>query len=253
MQPILFIKCDTTLKCSDALLESSSLLKDMTMFCEPENDPIPLPKFIKDDLIINIMELLDKNKLGDLQNLEIEYLIHLVRASDFLGIAQLTKELMLSVINKVTHINCFKIFRKTNRSYCYQEITDVCLLLMISQMNSFYQNLITQQNNQDPFSEQYIHMHIDEITMIITHLNSASTLTKIIILKKWWYQHKYLKFKERILKILQFINDTATYIPRSQIVFMRRIRDTLIQDIKNMEKNISYCDEQKLSKHCAIL
>lgn len=240
VKPNILINFDTLVKkCSYLLIQESNLLNDLITFTEGNNDPIPLPSFITEQLINDIISILENNDLQPLEATDIEYSIQMLRVSDFLDINKVTKSILPSIIDRLDHRNCFKIFSITNKSPYFQEITNSCILLMMSQLNQYYCNIVTAENHQDPFVDEYVDMKIYEIMLMIFYPNQPSTLTKIMIMKNWWNKNKHIKFRHEVLNILQFINETAAYIPRQIIKFMRRIRDSIMDDIKKMESKIS--------------
>ena len=52
------------IKCSKKVIESSQLLSDMVDFTDPKDDsPIPIPSFIKKQIILDLVEMVEKDDM----------------------------------------------------------------------------------------------------------------------------------------------------------------------------------------------
>ena len=69
-----------------------------------------------------------------------------------------------------------------------------------------------------------------DIEYIIDSMNSSFTVTKIFIIRNWLQMNERLVTNEQVKDILNKINDSACYIPKRKIQFMRDIRDIILKN-----------------------
>lgn len=216
----------TTVLCSKVLLMKSTLLEELLRLEDRSNDPIPVPFFITDKILVDLRTILEQENIGSFINSKIECLIQMLQTSDFLAIHDTTAMLTEVIIRKVSNYNCFQIFKLTYNLPCFQEISQKSLHLMMTQINEFYSGHELSKHIKDPYVHQYDSMTFQEIEIMISYNNKTSTVAKIMIVKHWLSKNLDCEKKDKILNIIYYINEEACYIPRTEISFMRKIRKT---------------------------
>ena len=236
----LLIQKKNVILSSGVLLKKSDLLHDLVAFTTPDSIPIPIPHFITEQMVSDIVKILETNNSASLiTQSNLDYIIQILKALDFLAINEMFKNLLIHTMDEINIGNCFQVFKLTNSSICCEKLTAKSLSLIMSQINQYYESDRISENVHDPYIENYATLEIFELCMMLTHDVNNSTITRIMVLQHWWNRNKMkaIKDKEEIFNILQYINENASYIPRSKIQYMRAIRDHIIIEINTIENN----------------
>ena len=234
MEITLLIDGNTLIQCSQTVIESSEVLKEMINFTHGDSDPIPLPSFVTEQLFQDIATLCENFENLSSINSNIVYLTDLMRVTDYLALCDLTKFILHVILAKISLENCFEMFKLTNNVPYFNDITRAALHLMMTQINKTYQDCQYFTTYQDPYVDRYKQMNIKELQMMIGFKNTA-IVTKMFLLKNWWDHNMDLLVKENILEIVEHINSQAAYKPRSSIIFMRTLRDKILDDMQALE------------------
>ena len=152
--------------------------------------------------------------------------------------------LLQQLRDNLTSENCFEIFKLSNSTLCLIDITNISLNLMMKELIEFYESNCLSENHEDPYIDRYKDMDINEIHMMINVEMNSSTIARIMITRNWWKINRNIAFKEEIFEILTQINAKACYIQKTRIIFMRKLRDTILHDINSL--TITNCSKEKL-------
>ena len=136
--------------------------------------------------------------------------------------------------DKVTKENCFEIFKLSNSSLWLKDIRNFTISFLVNKLILFYESKSLSENHEDPYIDQYKQMNINDIHLMLSGKMKSSTIASIMVIRNWWCNHKDVTLKEKMIQILGEINDNATYIPRSIIIFMRKLRDNIINEINSL-------------------
>ena len=237
---ILLVDGKNQMPCPESFVQKSEVLTNMCRYSKRSRDPIPIPLFITQLILIDLFKLTESKSLQNISNSGVEYMIQLTKASDFLDIQDITRNLLQLIHEKLTIENCFEIFKLTNSILCLRDITSTSLQLMRTILMQFYESKPLSENNEDPYIDHYQNMHVSEIQNILGEKMKYSTIASIMVIRNWWKKNTDVTVKDEIFLILKEINENASYIPRSKIIFMRMIRDKIIADINllmNSTKN----------------
>lgn len=179
------------------------------------------------------MIILDTNKIEHIIHGSIQYLIEIVKISDFLAINELTQTIISLIEEKVTIINCFDVYKLTNVFPFHKTIRNFCLNMMMININQYY-SIHTHNDTilPDPYAKKYELLPLMDIKLMLTIPKHVSPVTKISVLKNWLIGNRYESWNEEdVFNILEYVNVDASYSPRCQIKFMRKIRDQIIAQI----------------------
>lgn len=234
---ILILKRKTEVLCSEKLCQKSELLHQLDVFTDGDRSPVQLPEFASSECIKFIMNILEAEDFGELCHSELDFLLDTLKLSDFLGVHEFTMKLLSVIKDKVTHPNCFYIFRLINMTVCFKDITDHCLSVMMRCLNHYYDKNAFSEHIPDPYTKNYVVMSLYEIEMMLTHSSDTTTMTKILIFKNWWIHNKRSHSRNEVLGFLEFLNEDASYTPRNHIIFMRSIRDKIIAELNHLQKH----------------
>ena len=226
----LLLDGNSVVPCTGTVIQSSELLKEMMQFSNGDTEPIPLPSFVTKELMQDVTSLC--NDFGNLSTIksDIRYLIDLMRVTDYLAFCETTKFLLRIILGKLNTENCFEIFRLTNSAPYFNVITGASLHLMITHLNINYQYCEYSDSFQDPYVDRYKDMSFMELQLMVLNENTA-LITRISIIKNWWNHNRDGCMKEDVIAILETINTEAAYQPKCEISLMRRIRNSMINDI----------------------
>lgn len=230
---------DGQIPCSRNLLIHSQMLQQMIQFSDDSDEEILCPRFLSKPTILQIIKLLDceKNVIQDLLTSSIKYLITiLLRATDFLAIESLTIKINSIIKQRLIPSNCFEIY-SMSKEYSYMDsVSTESLKLIMLQINNFYTMKNICESITDPFCNDYKDFSIFEIKKMLTIDKKIKTLSKIMCFKNWWQRNVDLQHKSTVIEILENINSSAMYIPRREIIFMRSIRDNIIEHMENIKE-----------------
>ena len=228
---------------STKLIQDSVLLTDLNSFCDDNNEAIRLPKFSSVKLIKDIILTLETKKYDYLERIDMNYLILLIKTSDFLLLQDVTEELLRILTSRLTIENCFELFRKINTHPAFQEVANTTLALMVDNIHKYYEYQPLLENLRDPYIERYSLMNIEEIERIMFYRRNLSIVTKILILQHWWLTNQNVSVSDEVFRIMYQINEEAAYITKVKIIFMRRIRDKIVLDV---QKTSNACLDKSL-------
>ena len=225
---------NSSILCSLKLAEKSEVLRDLICFTDDENEPIPMPAFVTKTKICDIMHMLESDSISFMEKSKLQYLLEILKILDFLAITELFNDALSFIHQQVTCDKCFEIFQMTFKSTipCFNEIQQRSCNVMMDQLIAYYESNYLQEDIQDPYVAKYVMMTFNQIKLIINIKKENSTIMKIILFKNWWQKNKIFHLKDDITEILSSINEEACYIPRSKIIFMRKIRDQILLEIE---------------------
>ena len=226
----LLLSNDVQIFCSTSLMDNSTVLSDMNHSCNSRNNLLRLPTFITESIIHDIIFILKTNDYKNLIKKSIHHLLLIVKTTDFLDIPSISIAVQDIIKGKITINNCFEIFPMTSDFFTLIEITLVSLELIMKLMEDYYENHEFNPEVQDPYIDRYKSMYLADIEKIIIYAKKFSTIAKIHIVQNWLKENGINGFKWEILRILERINEDASYIPRSKIIYMRKIRNQIIQN-----------------------
>ena len=80
-------------------------------------------------------------------------------------------------------------------------------------------------------------MDMHEMYLMLFHTRDTTTITKILIFRHWWNNNKESQSYNEVLRFLEYLNEDASYTPRQHISFMRHIRDQIIAELNQLQKD----------------
>ena len=219
------------IQCPSMLIEKSDLLLNIQNIQDQSSEPLLIPNFVTKGILLDIIQSLEYGNIDNFMNSTIEYIIHVQMALDFFAIYDLST-LMLPLIDaRVSIDNSFQVFKLTNKIPCFHSITIKSISLMMIQIEEYYKKNELFENMEDPFVDMYSLMTTFEIEIMISSLDQYFTVSKIMILKNWINKNPGSMDRNKIINILYNINIQASYIPRREISFMRKIRNIILQEL----------------------
>ena len=227
---IIAINGSEEILCPNSLVKKSKLLVDMIAFSDNTSDIIKLPQFITNNVISEMLKLLKTMSLAYLSNYSVEDLLLLFKTSDFLEISEFTEALLNIIVKKISSENCFEVFKLSRTSACFSTISAISLEKIIQVLSDYYVKLPLTATHNDPYYEKYKLLSVMDIRFLISAMTSSLTVCKILLFQNWLRANNDTNIGE-VKDILTMINDDATYIPKSQIQHMRKIRDKIIAQL----------------------
>ena len=234
MGPILLLLSESEeLMCSEKFISSSPILSDMVHYSTENSDPIRVPEFISKNSMLHVMKLVEIPCVNakDIQNYSTEFLIELFSIADFFLIETVVKKFQVSLLSRITPSTCYNIYNLTlNRLF----LNTVC----VKAKNEIIEELEKQFGTKmfpavivDQSDENYSELCFESVKEIIIGSDKMSTVTKISFFKSWWNKNANSSLKDEVLILLEDINAKAIYIPKQQILYMRKIRDNIMQEL----------------------
>ena len=230
------------IECPPILVQKSQLLRNISNINDGTSQPLPIPAFITMQVIRDIIKTLEDGNYNSIINGNIEYLLTIQKTLNFLDIHDDSRMLISSINDRITFLNCFQVFKMTNGLPCMYQITEKSVSVMLSVIEEYYSETVLSEDNLDPYVNQYSSMTISEIDSIISSCDKYLTVVRIMILKNWLSKNDICANTETILKLINLINNEACYIPRSEIQFMRSVRDSIYDEIRRVAQFTYMCE-----------
>ena len=227
------------IECPLILISRSNLLTDIFKINDISYEPLSIPSFITKQLIDDVITILQDDSFAGVINSTMEYLIKIEMILDFLDIGDKSEMLLLIIYERLTTENSFRIFCLTNKVPCFHKITMKSISLMRDLLNECYSRALVFEDIEDHYVNDYSSFTIFEIEQFLSCCDKYDTVMKIIVLKNWVRRNCHWLHRERLITILENINKEASYIPRSQIKFMRNVRDQILAEIESIDVNTS--------------
>ena len=123
--------------CSQLLIQNSALLQDLSLYCESDKDPIPVPDFISKTIICDLNYLLTTNDFEYVNTCDCVYIVEIIRSADFLLIDVIVSPLQAVLEKKLSHATAFKVFQHAMKLQCLETVVQKCVEMIIRVLENY--------------------------------------------------------------------------------------------------------------------
>ena len=236
---ILKLGGNNTVLCSKSLLQESEIFKDMMFFGTSSMEPIKLPPFVTENILVDIISILDlkEKALETVLSYTEKYCVDFIKVADYLSIETLLTALKNQITERLNETTCVEIYIKTRGIPTLSSYNLLALAKLMKEIEKNYEGCQHNVEYQDPYLKIYQNFPISDIDRMLSTLTKYSTQSKILCLYNWWRKNRGIDAKAAVLEMLKDLSDSATYIPRKEIIYMRQIRDVIREDANKLDES----------------